>query len=68
LEKNSTYSFNTQEHWTISDAPFGAKFKSGVAESPLESEFVKWKNVVRVGFSVLARPVNASRPQLEHCK
>ena len=58
---------NKQEYWIISDIPFTIKFKPGVAESPPWSEFMKWKNVVWVGLSVLARPVNASRPQLEHC-
>lgn len=57
-----TNSFNKQENGIISNIPFGIKFKPGVAESPPQSEFVKRKNVVQVGFSVLARP------QLERCK
>lgn len=59
---------NKQEYQIISHIPSGIRFKPGVAESPPQSEFMKWKNVVWVGFSVLEGLVNASRPQLDHCK
>lgn len=61
------FSASNKQEWIISDTPLRIKFKPGAAESPSQSEFMKWKNVVWVGYSVLARPVNTSRPQLEHC-